>query len=404
MPSKTIVGLDIGSTHIRGVEAIQGDGPLKIKAMASIALSHGVIELGDIKDIPAFTKALKDLWQKGKFTSKEVRIVSNSQSNFTRLMTLDWERDFKKTLPFKLKGEGMFDAPDYYFGYHTIREYMAQVEDRTSPEGFKEVRKKDIFLAGSKRETTDSLLVAFKAAGLKVISIDLSPLALIRAEKSHAGASGAIDIHINIGASITNIVISLNEQPIYLRSIADVGGNTITKKILEALPHADFEYAEKIKFDSTDMLPVSSVYERPTSSMFDDDEDDNEEDAASIAEKANAKYSRDQTDVYPIIVEEVSAIIDNIHQTIEYFINTNTVGIGRNINKIFLSGGTARFSQIRSRLEREIGSGEAVYTHPLTYLASTGKGGSFDKKYLEKEFDYVLPIGALLGNGDAENG
>jgi type IV pilus assembly protein PilM len=398
MPSKTIVGLDIGSTHIRGVEAVQGNGPLKIKAMASIALQHGVIELGDIKDSAAFTKALKDLWAKGKFTTKEVRIVSNSQSNITRLITLDWERDFKKTLPFKLKDAGMFDAAEYYFGYHTIHEYMEQVEDRTSAAGVKEVRRKDILLAGSRRETTDSMINVFKAAGLKPISIDMSPLALIRAEKSDSDANGAIDIHVNIGASITTVVISLNDQPIYLRSIADVGGNTITKKILEALPHADFAYAEKIKFDSTDMLPVASVYDRPTTSMFDDDDDEN-----GVAEKAAAAYSRDQMEVYPIIVEEVSAIIDNIHQSIEYYINTNRNGIGRNINKIFLSGGTARFSQIRSRLEREIGSGEAVYSQPLTYLANTGQG-SFDKKYLEKEFDYVLPIGALVGNGDAENG
>lgn len=401
MPSKTIVGLDIGSTHIRGVEAIQGNGPLKIKAMASIPLQHGVIELGDIKDSAAFTKALKDLWQKGKFTTKDVRIVSNSQSNITRLITLDWERDFKKTLPFKLKGEGMFDAAEYYFGYHTIREYMAKVEDRTSAEGFKEVRKKDILLAGSRRETTDSLINTFKAAGLKPVSIDMAPLALLRAERiatdANADSNNAIDVHINIGASITTLVFSLNDQPIFLRSIADVGGNTITRQILTALPHADFEYAEKIKFDSTDMLPVASVYEAPSTSMFADDEED---DAKA---NASAAYSRDQMDVYPIIVEEVSAIIDNIHQSIEYFINTNKMGIGRNINKIFLSGGTARFSQIRSRLEREIGSGEAVYSQPLTYLASDGKG-NFDKKYLEKEFDYVLPIGALLGNGDAENG
>ena len=401
MPSKTIVGLDIGSTHIRGVEAVQGNGPLKIKAMASVALQHGVIELGDIKDSAAFTKALKDLWQKGKFSTKEVRIVSNSQSNITRLITLDWERDFKKTLPFKLKGEGMFDAADFYFGYHTIREYMAKVEDRTSAEGFKEVRKKDILLAGSPRQTTDAMMHAFKAAGLKPISIDMAPLALLRAERIAADANtdnnGAIDVHINIGASITTLVFSLNDQPIYLRSIADVGGNTITRQILTTLPHSDFEYAEKIKFDSTDMLPVASVYDAPTTSMFgDDDEDGEKEDPA-------AAYSRDQMDVYPVIVEEVSAIIDNIHQSIEYFINTNRMGIGRNINKIFLSGGTARFSQIRSRLEREIGSGEAVYTQPLTYLMEAGQG-NFDKKYLEKEFDYVLPIGALLGNGDAENG
>lgn len=401
MPSKTIVGLDIGSTHIRGVEAIQGNGPLKIKAMASIQLQHGVIELGDIKDSSAFTKALKDLWQKGKFTTKEVRIVTNSQSNITRLITLDWERDFKKTLPFKLKGAGMFDAAEYYFGYHTIREYMSQVEDRTSSDGFKEVREKDILLAGSRRETTDSMISAFKAAGLKPVSIDMSPLALLRAERIpsdvHADNNGAIDIHINIGASLTTLVFSLNDQPIYLRSIADVGGNTITKKILQALPHADFAYAEKIKFDSTEMLPVASVYERPSSSMFADDDEDTEK------EDATAAYSRDQLEVYPIIVEEVSAIIDNIHQSIEYFINTNQMGIGRNINKIFLSGGTARFSQIRSRLEREIGSGEAVYSQPLTYLADAGQG-SFDKKFLEKEFDYVLPIGALLGNGVTANG
>lgn len=399
MPAKTVVGLDIGSTRIRGVEAtISGNQP-NITGVASVALPEGAVERGEIKDATAFANALKYLWKQGKFTSKDVRVVVNTEDNIAKLTTLTDEIDFGKTLPFKLKNKEAFDVDEYYLSYHTIRKYESQEKDSSVIEGVRSVPKRDILLAGAKRKMIDLLVTAFDGADLRPLSVDIGPLAMIRAESNPASnvETDAIDIHLNVGGDMTTIVISNNAQPVYIR-IIDIGGNTITDSIAEQLD-IDYAYAEKLKLETLGMNP--SLVSKPSylsEGIFgDDDEDD------SLSDEQ--QYTRDQLDAYDVVNDELSAIISNINRTIIYFVEQNPLGLGKNIQSIYVSGGTAAFSQIKLRLTHEIGAQQTILSNPFTKLADKGMiSKNIQQQFSDKQHEYTLAVGAILGNGGKNNG
>lgn len=403
MAAKTIVGLDIGSTHIRGVEAVSQNGKTQIKGFASIALEPGIISLGEIRDAGRLTEALVALWKNGKFSSTDVRVVVNGENNIASLMSLDEEKDFAQTLPFKINNT-IFNVDEYYIGYHTIDVYPKQERDTTSPTGVKTVMKRDILLAGSKKDTTDLLITALRSANLRPISIDIAPLAIIRAEAiDDAEDEVGVDVHVNIGASMTTIVISHNNQPVYLRSIADLGGNTITKAIMSRL-EIDKDYAEKLKRHTVNMNPRNrfrtTTPANAPKNLFEDDE---EMAAAAAAEQAAEQDSADQLEAYRVVVEELSGIVNNIQATVDFFAQSNPNRLGDNINFIFVSGGTARFEQIRQRLAREIGRGNAVLSRPITILKERNQVGKVPDEIMADEHEYVLAIGAALATGEEQD-
>lgn len=405
MAVKTIVGLDIGSTHIRGVEAVNQNDKIHVKGFASITLEPGIVSLGEIRDAGRLTEALTALWKKGKFSSTDVRVVVNGENNIASLMSLDEEKDFAQTLPFKINNT-IFNVEEYYIGYHTIDIYPQQERDTTSPTGVKTVMKRDILLAGSKKDTTDLLISALRSANLRPISIDIAPLAIIRAESiDDTVEENGVDVHVNIGASMTTIVISHNNQPVYLRSIADLGGNTITKAIMSRL-EVDKDYAEKLKRHTVNMNPrnrfQSAAPVNAPRNLFDDDEEETTGETTDVAVSAPEPDSADQMNAYRVVVEELSGIVNNIQATVEFFAQSNPSRLGDNINFIFVSGGTARFEQIRQRLAREIGRGNAVLSRPVSILQERGQIGKVSQEILNDEHEYVLAIGAALAKGEEQ--
>lgn len=388
---KTFVGLDIGSTRIRGVEATMSGNKPQVIGIASLALDDGIVESGEIKDIPGFSKALKALWKQGKFTAKDVRIVINSENNIAKLSSVTDEKDFGKTLPFKLKKVEVFNVDEYYLSYHTIRKYTIQEPDTSRVEGYKVVPKRDIFLAAAKRVSIDSLVTAFNAADLRPLSVDIAPLALIRAESLEGIqdlSDEAIDIHINVGGDMTTIVISSLDQPVYMR-IIDIGGNSITEAIAQKLD-VDYAYAEKLKFDTVVMNPSLTKNSNNNGGIFDDDTD----------QSANDGYTRDQLDAFDVVTDELSAIINNINRTIVYFIEQNQLGLGEIIDTVYVSGGTAAFEQIIRRLTHEIGAEQTILSNPVSILMEKGMiSKSVAEQLTEREHEYTLAVGAILGHG-----
>lgn len=401
MPAKTVVGLDIGSTRIRGVEASISGANINVTGVASIALPLGAVERGEVKDVAIFTAALKNLWKHGKFMSKDVRIVVNTEDNIAKLTTLPDEKDFAKTLPFKLKNKESFNVDEYYLSYHTIKKYDTQEEDSARIEGYRTVRKRDILLAGAKRTMIDLLVTAFDGADLRPLSVDIGPLAMIRAEASpelNDANDDAIDIHLNIGGDMTTIAVSHNGQPVYIR-IIDIGGNTITDGVSRELD-IDYEYAEKLKLETLTMSPKLMSRPMANSGIFADDEEE-----IAQQEEEGQKYTRDQLDAFDVVNDELSAIISNINRTIIYFIEQNPLGLGKNIRTIYVSGGTATFDQVRLRLTHEIGAQETILSNPFSKLLSKGMiSKPIAEQFTERQHEYTLAVGAILGDGGKNNG
>lgn len=393
MPVKTIVGLDIGSTHIRGVEATIKNGQPYITGFASIPLDAGIVSFGEITDASALTQALALLWKNGKFSSVDVRVVVNGENNVATLLTFDDEKDFRQTLPFKIP-KSVLNVDEYYISYHTINIYAKEEVDKTKVSGKRQAIKRDILLVGSKKDTTDLLIKSLRNAGLRPISIDIAPLAILRAE-TVPGTEDEIDIHINIGATMTTIIVSHKNQPVYLRNIADLGGNNITKAIMARLECGRPE-AEELKRQVVDMKAHNHHRaQEPDAFAKNIFEDENE--------IQTTEYSANQIEAYAAVMEVISGIVHNIQATVEFFMQSNNAGLGDTIGQIFVSGGTAKFEQIRNRLAREIGRGEATLSQPIAALAATNQVAKTRPEIREKEHEYVLAIGAALAKGEDKN-
>lgn len=372
---------------------INGNGQKTIIGIASTGLPDDTVIGGEIKNIPAFSEALKTLWKVGKFTAKDTRVIVNSESNVSKLETLDDELDFSRTLPFRLKAKNKLNPADYYISQHTLRKYEVQEEDRSALEGFRIVPKRDIFLAAAERVLVDSVLQSFAQTDFRILSIDIAPLALIRSESNLDPDSeeDQIDIHVNIGGDTTLVVISNNAQPVYVR-IMNLGGNSITHSISEQL-EISWNEAEQLKLNTLTMNPA--LLQRPISAgtVFGDFSD-------APAPDGEVEYSVNQMDAYEITNDELAAIIENISKTILYFIDQNQYGLGQNINNLYLSGGTASFGKIRHHLYHEVNARNTATSTPLTkLLESKSINENLVAQFDHVQHEFSLAVGAILGQG-----
>ncbi len=90
MPKTGVVGLDIGSTHVRAAEVRPGRGGNAAKRTATltryaeIPLPLGAVRDGEVANAETVTAALKELWTLGKFTSRDVNLGVGNQRVIVR--------------------------------------------------------------------------------------------------------------------------------------------------------------------------------------------------------------------------------------------------------------------------------------------------------------------------------
>ena len=88
--AKVRVGLDIGSTAVRAAEmAVGPDLPVVLRA-AQVALPAGAVELGEVRQPEVVTEALRELWSRGGFKSREVLMGVGNQRVVVREVVLPY--------------------------------------------------------------------------------------------------------------------------------------------------------------------------------------------------------------------------------------------------------------------------------------------------------------------------
>ena len=81
--SRSVIGLDIGSSAVRAVEVSPGRTP-RIRRAARVPLAPGVVQNGQVRDPDEVTKAVRRLWHENRFSHKVVRLGVGSGSVLVR--------------------------------------------------------------------------------------------------------------------------------------------------------------------------------------------------------------------------------------------------------------------------------------------------------------------------------
>jgi type IV pilus assembly protein PilM len=232
----SIVALDIGSSSLKAVEVKSpfSHHPAVINVGFKL-LPEDTIENGEIKNVPALTDAIKDLWKTAKFRGQRVIIGLDGPRTMVRqvdlpLLPIDLLR---KALPLHVKNALPLSVDKFVLDFLPLR----PAKERNKVNGF---------LVAIEDEVAADLYQACSKAGLNVYRIDSIPFALARFfAPFYAGKTTAV---INIGAATTDIIVVNSDGiPDFIRQV-QTGGNDITTNLMESLGLGRAD-AEQLKID-----------------------------------------------------------------------------------------------------------------------------------------------------------
>ena len=380
MAFKKLVGLDIGSSNLRAIEATFKDDVIEeITVVASVPLTSQVIKNGSLESYDSFLVAVKSLFADNNIKTKDVVVAINGQSVLTRLVPgLQNEKNdeiFDKTLPYKMSEVIPTGVGNYYLGAHTIDEY---IDNR----GKKPQILRDCLVVGIEKINLDPIIHALEEAGLRVHGVDIAPLAIIRSILRTPEALEKRYASIDIGGDITTIVVHKNGIPEYIRTINGIGGNIINQRIAEELG-LKINKAESEKFKA---LGSQNQLAENSTSVFGG--------GAEGLEAGSAEADLAQA-INIIVAQEATITIKQIRDTLTDAITFSDI-IDSPIDEVVLSGGGSGINTMASRMENELGI-PVVYNTPFNGI----KLESNIMKRIEggelRPYEYTAAFGLLFG-------
>jgi len=205
MAVTTLIGLDIGSTSIRAVEAGTGkEGPMLLH-YAEVLLPPGAVQSGVVQDARAVTAGLRQLRAAAPFKSKRVVLgITNMQAVVREMSVANLPaKDLRASLPFQVRD--LLPLPVE----RSILDFLP-LEDPGRGENVR-----GLLVAAPK----EPILVAVNAvedAGLTVVRVDLASLALLRAV---ARLDDEVEAIVDVGTQITTVIVHTDGVPLIVRTI-----------------------------------------------------------------------------------------------------------------------------------------------------------------------------------------
>jgi type IV pilus assembly protein PilM len=333
------IGLDLGATTVRAailaVRVRDGVPHVVAERLGGLPLEPGIIVNGVVANGPALTAALKELWKVFDLGCRNVVLgVANPQVQVRELQVpaLDPEQQ-ARALPFQ------------------ARELLAMPLDQVvldfAPLGEVEGEGHLIngLLVASPREPVMTAVAAVEAAGLKVVRVDLSALAVLR---SAAEAGLAAEAVLDLGAHLTTIVVHQHGVPKLARTLTR-GGDELTRRLGERL-------------------------------------------GIGLQEAEEAKV-RDglvgRGEVSTVLTELVAPLLTDIRSSLNYFRTGNAAA---RIEQVSLTGRAALLPGLAEALSAQVGA-EVRVAEPGRLLEAPPKG----KVVLDQRWATAMSVGLSIG-------
>jgi type IV pilus assembly protein PilM len=337
----TLVGLDIGSTSIRAVEAtITKDRPV-ITNFGQAFLANGDVVSGVIKDGRAVTNTLRQLWSAHNFTTRNVVVGVTHQQVIVREVDINnlSPKELKRALPFLVRDVLPLPPEEAVLDFYPL--VKPEKGDATVH---------GLLIAVPKDPVLDTVRV-IEDAGLHVEHVDLSCFAALRASAHLAGDTEAL---LDIGANATSITVHTDGTPKIVRTIPR-GGAEITSLVATRLGVTVLE-AEKLKC------------------------------------KVGLGGSAEDAECAGIITEAIRPLLTEIRNSLNYFATANPED---RVRRLALVGGAALLPGLPDLLTEQFGL-RAFLSDPLQRVGDLRNGGRHDV-LARMRSSAAVSIGLTLG-------
>ena len=317
--SKAVVGLDIGSSAVKAVELKAAGKGFKVVGFAVEPVPPDSIVDGAIIDGEAVVEAIRRLFEKKGFKTKDVAASLSGNAVIVKKISLPvmTEAELGESIYWEAEQYIPFDIQDVNIDFQILN-------PGTGPESSGTM---DVLLVAAKKEKIADYTGVISRAGRVPVVVDVDAFALQNAYETNYGFDpDAVVVLLNAGASAMNINILQGDQSAFTRDIS-TGGNAYTEAVQKEL-NLPFDSAEQLKKG----LPVEGA-------SFDD-----------------AK---------PVLHPMNETVLLDIQKTFDFFKASAT---SERIDRIVLSGGAARVDGFAASLEERFGT-PVEYFDPFKTLS-----------------------------------
>ena len=238
---KTAVGLDIGTSSVRAAEMSLGKSPT-LERFGQVALPPGTVRDGEVVDPDTVARAIKQLWATAKFSTKKVVLGVSNQKVIVRQVDLPWlpADELRKSLAFQVQDFIPIPVDQAILDFHPLEEF-------TNESGGRMLR---VLLVAASRDMVNAAMEAAQRAGLTPVMVDLTPFAMLRAlaPVDSLGFTAEAEALVDVGASVTNIVVHQGGVPRFVRILL-MGGNHVTEAVADRMG-VGLDEAEAMKWQT----------------------------------------------------------------------------------------------------------------------------------------------------------
>jgi type IV pilus assembly protein PilM len=273
-----------------------------------VPLPPGAVESGEVRDIDAVAGAMRELWQRGGFKSKDVTMGVGNQRLVVREVTIPAlpEKELRESLRFQVADMIPIPIDDAVLDYDVLEE-MEQ-------EGQKMLR---LLVVAAQRDMLEQLVHAATRAKLNVVGVDLIPFALVRSvggdgmglDEADAGGEAVVDV----GADVTAICVHERGLARFVR-ILPSGSHQITKAMATSLGVSE-EQAEAIKRGQ----PLNG--------------------------------GPGSEDAKPVLESRAQALVDEIRSSLDFY---QAQSPGARVSRVLMTGGGSKLSGLIELLGRRV--------------------------------------------------
>lgn len=366
-----LVGLDLGSSGIRAVEARRGRDGWRIVKAAEVELEAGAIHAGVILDQPAVSKALRRLWRTGRFSTRKVAAAMSDAGVITRQVDLPWmpADDFRSALKYQVVDALPVDLATVELDYQPLSEFSVPDGHGHSTDMLQ------VLLVATPTEVVTDLCSALIAARLEPVRADTSAFALIRA--ANAGVlqdAEECTALVDIGADVLTVVVHQSGRPMFIRSIPGQGGDLATLTVASAMG-MELDQARALVISTGLNGPPPVITPVAESNVF-----------GLLTDSGESGIDLTTSRAMALINPWATTLVGAIRDSLDYF---NAAG-GARVSRLVLTGRTSELNGLAERITTELRI-PVTFLDPFAGLARARRITDVDSR------PYAVATGLAMG-------
>jgi type IV pilus assembly protein PilM len=233
--SKSVVGLDIGSSCVKAVELAPRGNGFELLHLGVAPLPHDAIVEGAFLNSGAIVDAIREAIERSGTRAKNAAAAVSGHSVIVKKISVPamTVAELEESIRWEAEQYIPFDVNEVNLDFEVLQQGDSE-------------RPMEVLLVAAKKDLIDDYINLITEAGLSPAVIDVAGFAVENAFETNLEPNpNAVVAVVNIGAQVVNINVVANGVPAFTRDVAG-GGNQYTAEIQRALS-IGFDEAERIK-------------------------------------------------------------------------------------------------------------------------------------------------------------